>query len=84
MSVFGLFGPKHGHLSLYNDLCRLHNIDRKTRQVLDRIIQAYSIQEQGRIFIDGTYIVKACSDSGFADDREMLRELSFRWFGRRT
>lgn len=83
MSFFGLFGPKTGHQPLYADLCRFHDIDRPTKQVLDRILQAYAVEDSGRIFLDGSLLAKAFTDPNFEENKNLLRELSFRWFGRR-
>ena len=80
---FGLFAPKVGHQALYNDLCKLHGFDRPTKTVLDQIVQTFDLKQPSLVFVDMNVFRKAISHSAFASQEDLIRELCFRWFGRR-
>jgi len=79
-----MFAPKTGHLALYNDLCKLHGIDRKTKTVLDAIVQCQAVEKPALIFIDPGYFLKAAQLAELADSLPTIRELSYKWFGKRV
>lgn len=76
----GLFGPKHDHASLFNELCRFHQIDRKTKQLLGRIMEKYKAARPGLIFVEDTWLRKAIDDKEFQEFAEQLHELRKNWF----
>ncbi len=80
---FGLFGPKVGHQALYNDLCKLHELDRPTRALLDQIVQVLGLKQPSLVFIDVEVLRKALANKSFAPQESLIRELCFKWFGRR-
>ncbi len=80
---FGLFGPKVGHQALYNDLCKFHTIDRKTKMLLDQIVQTLDLRQPAMIFLDADCFQKALALPDFASQTDPIRELCFQWFGRR-
>ena len=85
MSPFGMFAPKVGHQALYNDLCKLHDIDRKTKPVLDAMVQALGLKEQpAMVFIDPNCFLQAAQKPELAEHLTIIRELSYRWFGKRV
>lgn len=81
--AFGLFSPKVGHPALYNDLCKLHEVDRKTRAVLDLIVTTFDLKQPAMIFVDMKWFREAVNHPQFKEHIDLLRELCFRWFGRR-
>lgn len=83
MSLFGIFGSKVGHPALYNDLCKLHDLDKKTRSVLDLLVQQLDLKQPGMLFIDSSYFIRAIQMPAFKEHERTLRELCFKWFGRR-
>jgi len=80
---FGLFGPKVGHPALYNDLCKLHAFDRPTKALLDHIIQTFDLKQPSMIFVDINVFKKAIVHASFTSQEDLIRELCFKWFGRR-
>lgn len=83
MSPFGMFGAKVGHQPLFSDLCRFHQLDRRTRSLLDRIVKTLNMKEPGAIFLDDSWLVAAYKNDAFEADRPHLAELAALWFGRR-
>ncbi|MGL6196876.1 MAG: hypothetical protein ACRC2T_18845 [Thermoguttaceae bacterium] len=80
---FGLFAPKVGHQALYNELCKVHDLDKKTKALLDQIVQAFDLKQPSLVFVDMTYFQKALANPAFASQGDTIREICFKWFGRR-
>ena len=80
---FGLFSPKVGHQALYNDLCKVHGLDRKTRALLDQMVLVLDIRQPALVFVDTSWFRKALTHSDFTSQEELIRELCYKWFGRR-
>lgn len=81
--AFGLFGPKEGHPALYAELCKLHALDRKTKSLLDQMIQVLNMKQPSLLFVDVSWFQKAIARPEFSEQADALREISFKWFGRR-
>lgn len=76
-----MFGAKRGHAVLFGELCKLHNIDPKTiRPLLERIIAAYNVEKPAMLFFDSTNLKRALTDPQFAKEKDILRELCYRWY----
>jgi len=80
---FALFGPKVGHQALYNDLCKLHGFDRPVKALLDQIVQVFDLKQPSLVFVDMNLFRKAIAHPSFATQEDLIRELCFKWFGRR-
>jgi hypothetical protein len=83
MSPFALFGSKEGHPRLFVDICRFHEIDRRTRGLLDRIVKTLDMKEPGAIFLDDKWLVSAFTNATFEADKPQIAELVAVWFSRR-
>lgn len=81
MSPLGIFGPRTGHQALFNDLCRYHDLDRKTRTLLLTIMQKFRPERPALIFVDPTWLRRAIEHEEFLESTEELRELYKNWFG---
>lgn len=81
MSFTGIFGPREGHQPLFNDLCRLHELDKKTKLLLLSVMQKFQPNRPTLIFVDSAWLRKALEHSDFADSAEQLQELYDSWFG---
>lgn len=84
MSIFGMFAPRSGHVALYNDLCKLHDVDRKTRVALDLMVQQLALSEPGVIFIDSSHFKRAIEMDSLSEHEQILRELCYKWHGKRV
>ena len=80
---FGIFSPKVGHQALYNDLCKLHGFDRPVKALLDQIVQTFDLKQPSLVFVDMNLFRKAIAHPSFASQEDLIRELCFKWFGRR-
>ncbi|MDR0336430.1 MAG: hypothetical protein LBI18_05000 [Planctomycetaceae bacterium] len=80
MSLLGLLGPRIGHKPLFDDLCQYHKIDRKTKLLLNHVIQKYQLSQPIEIFIDSKWLDQALNDEEFADSADDLREIIKLWF----
>ena len=76
-----IFGQKAGHPALYRDLCRYHDLDKKTCKVLNQIVTDLNIEKPAMIFIDPSILRSGAKLPAVADSVEMIRELYYRWFG---
>lgn len=83
MSPFGMFAPKTGHPALFNELCKLHEIDKKTRPVLDAMVQCFGLPQPSLLFIDPKYFLEAANTESLAEHLPVIRELCYKWFGKR-
>ncbi|MDR1269153.1 MAG: hypothetical protein LBK82_06485 [Planctomycetaceae bacterium] len=80
MSLLGLLGQRVGHKPLFDDLCQYHKVDKKTKLLLNRVIQKYQLLQPTEIFIDSTLLDRALNDEEFADSVEDLQEIIKKWF----
>lgn len=80
MSLLGLLGQRVGHKPLFDDVCQYHKLDKKTKLLLNRIIQKYQLTQPVDIFIDSTLLDRALNDEDFTESAEDLRELIKIWF----
>ncbi|MDR3198282.1 MAG: hypothetical protein LBU34_10490 [Planctomycetaceae bacterium] len=80
MSLLGLLGQRVGHKPLFDDLCQYHKLEKKTKLLLNRIIQKYQLLQPAEIFIDSTILDRALTDEEFTDSADDLRELIKTWF----
>jgi hypothetical protein len=80
MGLLELLGQRGGHKPLFDDLCQYHKLDRKTRLLLNRIIQKYQLLQPANIFIDSTLLDRALNDEEFTESVDDLRDLIKIWF----
>jgi hypothetical protein len=76
----GLLGPRVGHKPLFDELCQYHKLDKKTKLLLNQVIQKYQLQQPAEIFIDPTLLDRAFHDEEFAESADELRKLLKTWF----
>lgn len=77
-----IFGSRTGHGALFADLCRFHNIDKKTRQILKDVTNKLQLERPAELFIEPTLLQKAMQLPDFEDSAELLQELQKSWFGK--
>jgi len=75
------FGKKTGHPALFQELCKYHDLDKKTCKVLNHIVAELKLEKPGMIFIDPSILRAGIKIPDMAESVEMLRELYYRWFG---
>lgn len=80
MSPMGLFGSRSGHRPLFNELCRLHDLDRKTRQLLRNVALKFCSEKPANLFVNPEFLRRAAEDSDFAEQAGDLQELYQSWF----
>ncbi len=80
MSPLGLFGSRSGHHPLFNDLCRYHNLDRKTRHLLREVATKYCTEKPANLFLVPDLLRRASEDPDFAEQAPVLQELFLAWF----
>jgi hypothetical protein len=81
MSLLGLLGARVGHKPLFDDLCQYHKVDKKTKVLLNRVIQKYQLTQPAELFIDSALLDRALNDEEFADSADDLQEIIKQWFG---
>ncbi len=80
MSPLGMFGPRTGHKHLYAEMCRYHNLDRKTKLLLKDIVLKFNVRRPAEVFVDPSILSLAIKNSAFADSVDDLQELYKAWF----
>jgi hypothetical protein len=80
MSLFGFLNQTSGHVSLFNEVCQYHKIDRKNRTLLNSIAQKFSPDNPVMIFLDRDNLVKATTDPDFANFTDKINEFIAEWF----
>lgn len=75
-----LFGSRSGHVPLFNDLCRFHQFDRKTRQLLGNVAQRFQLERPTLMFFDPVWLRKAIGHPDFAESVDDLQTLYNTWF----
>ncbi|MDR2115969.1 MAG: hypothetical protein LBP87_06280 [Planctomycetaceae bacterium] len=80
MSLLGLLGQRVGHKPLFDDVCQYHKLDKKTKLLLNRIIQKYQLLQPVDIFIDSTLLDRALNDEEFTESADDLQQLIKIWF----
>lgn len=81
MNPLGMFGPRTGHPALFNDLCRLHGLDRPTRRLLQAVTDKPPSDRPALIFVDPAWMHRALDESDFRESAAELRRLYDAWFG---
>jgi hypothetical protein len=75
-----LFGPRVGHEALFDEVCRFHGIDRKTKTLLQSVIKKSQMQCPAEIFIEPETLVRALNDTEFSEESAELQKLYDAWF----
>ena len=75
-----IFGPRVGHEALFDEVCRFHGIDRKTKTLLQSVIKKSQMQCPAEIFIESETLIHALNDSEFSEDNAELQKLYDAWF----
>ncbi|MDR0870502.1 MAG: hypothetical protein LBN39_06880 [Planctomycetaceae bacterium] len=82
MGFAGIFGPRTGHQPLFSDLCRFHNIDKKTRQLLKDVTDKLQLERPAELFVEPALLQKAMNSPEFSNSTEDLQALYKAWFGK--
>jgi hypothetical protein len=72
---------KTGHPRLFQDLCQIHELDKKTVKLLLQIVQKLNMEQPSMIFANPDILRKSIMLPSIADSAETIRELYYRWFG---
>jgi len=75
-----IFGPRVGHEALFDEVCKFHGIDRKTKTLLQSVIKKNQMPRPAEIFIESDTLVRALNDSDFSEENEELQKLYDAWF----
>ena len=75
-----LFGPRVGHEALFDEVCKFHDIDRKIKPILQSIVKKYQVPHPAKIFIEPDTLMRALSDTEFAEENADLQKLYDAWF----
>ena len=75
-----LFGPRIGHDALFDEVCRFHNIDRKTKTLLQTVIKKYQMQCPAEIFIDSNTLIHAMNEPEWTEIKSEIQKLYNSWF----
>ena len=75
-----IFGPRVGHEALFDEVCKLLDIDRKVKPLLQTIVKKYQLPHPAEIFIDPATLLRALEDTELAENNDELRKLYDAWF----
>lgn len=75
-----IFGPRVGHDALFDEVCRFHGIDRKTKALLQSVTKKYQMPRPAEIFIVPDMVVRALNDSDFSEENAELQKVYDAWF----
>lgn len=75
-----IFGPRVGHEALFDEVCKIHEIDRKMKTLLQSVIKKYQVPRPAEIFIEPDTLMRALNDPELADDNADLQKLYDAWF----
>jgi len=72
--------PFHNPRRLFNDLCRLHDLDRTQRHLLRQLASMHSVKNPAELFIEPAYFQNIANDSKLAAQRDQFEQLRQRLF----
>ena len=75
-----LFGSRVGHEALFDELCRLCGIDRKTKTLLQTVVKKYQMPRPAEMFIEPNTLIRALNDTDFSEENAELQKLYDTWF----
>jgi hypothetical protein len=75
-----IFGPRVGHDALFDEVCKFHTIDRKTKPLLQSIIKKYQVSQPAEIFIDPEILRHALEETECVEEKDELQKLYDAWF----
>ena len=75
-----IFGPRVGHEALFDEVCKFHEIDRKTKPLLQSLIKKYQTPHPAEIFIEPAILQRALGDAEFSEEKAELQKLYDAWF----
>jgi hypothetical protein len=75
-----IFGPRVGHEALFEEVCKFHAIDKKTKPLLQAVVKKYQMPMPASIFIEPDTLMHALSDPEFAAENADLQKLYDAWF----
>ena len=75
-----LFGPRVGPEALFDEVCRFHGIDRKTKSLLQTVIKRNQMPRPAEIFIEPDTMIRALNDNDLSEENEELQKIYDAWF----
>ena len=78
--IMALFGPRVGHEALFDEVCKFHAIDRKTKPLIQLIVKKYQLPHPAAIFIEPETLIKALNDAELAAENADIQKLYDDWF----
>ena len=75
-----LFGSRVGHEALFDDVCKFHTLDRKTKTLVQSIAKKYQMPHPAEIFIEPDTLIKALNDTDLAAENADIQALYDAWF----
>jgi hypothetical protein len=75
-----IFGPRVGHEALFDEVCKLLDIDRKAKPLLQTVVKKYQMPHPAEIFIDPATLLRALNDTELAEENAELQKLYDAWF----
>ena len=78
--VMAIFGPRVGHEALFDEVCRFHDIDRKTKTLLQSVAKKYQLPRPAEIFIESETLIRALNDTELTEENADLQKLYDTWF----
>ena len=78
--VMAIFGPRVGHEALFDEICKILEIDRKVKPLLQSVIKKYQVPRPAEIFIEPATLLRALSDTELSEENAELQKLYDAWF----
>jgi len=75
-----IFGPRVGHEALFDEVCKLLDIDRKVKPLIQTVIKKYQVPHPAEIFIEPETLLRALNDTELAEENAELQKLYDAWF----
>jgi hypothetical protein len=69
------------HGGLFSELCKLHELDRGSRQLLNRAVKCHELDPPSRIFTEPNWLDPANLNAEFKSQVKALKKLRSRLFG---
>ena len=71
----------NSHRGLFSSLCKLHELDRGSRQLVSRAVQFHKLTPTSRVFSEPKWLDPANLGADFGSQAKALKELRGRLFG---
>ena len=75
-----IFGHRVGHEALFDEVCKLLEIDRKVKPLILTVAKKYQMPHPAEIFIEPETLLRALNDTELAEENAELQKLYDAWF----